>query len=641
MKTTKITPFLLGTLCASASSIEPAAFDSGGKLTHLIHQGESVPIRAGWHAFFEGDLDVSLQPHDQTSPISRNYLDMKWTGTANFPNGRTIDFEIEWNPTESATSFQSTLHHTPPGWHLLIVDSVDFVIDLPRERFAGGTLEPGSQTLPGIKPHNPALLDAETDQIRLVDAEGNWTFTFTLPEARQVILSDEWLVDGWGRDERFFRIRIPVETGLWEDGVEHSLAGSLSISGTPAPKPVALTIDPEAIRYAFDGYGGNFCWGWSDGTEITDFMIETLDMAWSRSELKLIPWDLERPYPGEELREDFERIQRIQDMGIPWIISGWRVPERFYEDPNRRLPGTFRRQLNPAMWPELLDLIGSYLMYLKDNYGAEPDMISFNEPDLGVYVAFTAEGLRDATKKIGAHMEKLGLKTKILLGETANPRDQHQYLLPTIRDPEAMQYVQAISFHSWFGATPDQYRKWAELSRWIDKPILIGEAGFDPGSYRNRNYDSFQNGLAESRENMRILKYAEPAASLFWQFTDDYALARKDAEGNVIPTGRYWLMKHYTNLTPMHSHAVETSSDQDDVYIAAFRKDGERVVHVLNLGAERDATLSGFASGQWQRVVTTEDNGFADGASLRSSGTDATLSTRLPARSLTTFILSQ
>jgi len=148
-----------------------------------------------------------------------------------------------------------------------------------------------------------------------------------------------------------------------------------------------------------------------------------MKIAWSRHELKAIFWDLQRDKPSPMLTGDFERIARIQKQGTPWIISLWRLPERFYVDPNQRPMGTFGRQITGERWPEFLDLIGSYLLHLKTHYGAEPDLFSFNEPDLGVSIGLTPEGQREAVKRIGAHLRKLGLKTKMLLGDTANPRD--------------------------------------------------------------------------------------------------------------------------------------------------------------------------------------------------------------------------
>ena len=59
-----------------------------------------------------------------------------------------------------------------------------------------------------------------------------------------------------------------------------------------------------------------------------------------------------------------------------------------------------------------------------------------------------------------------------------------------------------------------------------------------------------------------LLIYARPQGAQFWQFTNDYALAREGPNGAVEPTARFWLMKHFTDLTPAPSDALGARSDQ-------------------------------------------------------------------------------
>ncbi|MGC4106203.1 MAG: hypothetical protein QM753_07585 [Thermomicrobiales bacterium] len=110
-----------------------------------------------------------------------------------------------------------------------------------------------------------------------------------------------------------------------------------------------------------------------------------------------------------------------------------------------------RAQIAPDKWEELAECIGSYLVYAKQKYGVEPDMFSFNEPDWGVMLELTPEEQRDVIKLLGKQFVKLGLKTKLLLADVTNPRGTAKYAEPTVADPEAMQYVAAIAFHSWGG----------------------------------------------------------------------------------------------------------------------------------------------------------------------------------------------
>jgi len=244
-----------------------------------------------------------------------------------------------------------------------------------------------------------------------------------------------------------------------------------------------------------------------------------------------VQWDRERSgEPGLELKRDFELMQRIQKTGIPWILSVWRLPEHFYADPNQKPTGTFGRQIPAAKWPEFLDLLGSYLEYAKKHYGAEPTLFSFNEPDLGVDLGFSAETHRDAIKRIGAYFAAKGIKTKLLLGDTANPRGSHVYTLPTAADRDAMQYVGAISFHSWGNGTAQQYRDWNAVAKWLQLPLVVGEAGSDPGFYRNEAFDSYSYGLRDAEQYQHLLRDAQPNAIIYWEYTEDYGLVRVNAD---------------------------------------------------------------------------------------------------------------
>ena len=48
------------------------------------------------------------------------------------------------------------------------------------------------------------------------------------------------------------------------------------------------------------------------------------------------------------------------------------------------------RPLNPEKWDAICKSIGAYIIYLKNNYGAEPVLFSFNESEMGIDVRQTA-----------------------------------------------------------------------------------------------------------------------------------------------------------------------------------------------------------------------------------------------------------
>lgn len=615
---------------------ERATFNSAGALTSLITDGMQLPLTGELVVTFDGGVRQTLQPADQRSPITREGEALHWKGVAIFPNGGQAQFDAAWAvaPTGTVSVDATALSGAPalPGapahrWPLQ-VRTVEYDIDLPRATFKGWSYGGQGATLPAVHPANPEFYRAKTDRIQFVDPARNRTLTLVLDQARDLSVTDLW--EG---DTRAYRIRIRLGGGEWAPGDALKLGLEFSFTGRGSAPDAHVTVDPADRRYPFAGFGGDYCF--DTRTPAADYMLDHVRNAWARLEFKAQAWERERGHPGPELVRDFELMQRMQQRHIPWILSLWRLPEHFYTDPNQKPFGTFGRRIAPDRWPEFLDLLGSYLVYLKTHYGAEPDLFSFNEPDLGVSIGFTPEQHRDAIVRIGAYLKSLGLKTRMLLGDTANPRGTHHYVLATAADPEAMRYVGAISFHSWGGGTPEQYRAWADVARWLRLPLIVAEAGVDPGAYRNHAYDSYSYGLEEAAQFQQLLRYARPEALVYWEFTEDYGLVHVRPDKSIGETGRYWLLRQFANLTPPNAEALGCASDRSDVLVSAFSGgDGRMVVHVLNLGPSRDLVLSGLPTGAvWSSETTTELEG-----GRKQAAVDVAAPVHLAARSLTTFV---
>jgi O-glycosyl hydrolase len=627
-------------LCTGAACLaaERATYDSAGRLTSLISNGVELPVHGEFRVRFTGAPGVSAQPNDQRSPITREGLDQRWEGTVAFPNGSQAQLAVAWNESDSGVALQgSVTSRSPfPGRAAfrfpLDVESVDYVIDLPRASFAGWHMEPSGAPFPETKPADPGFYSETTTGVSFADAQGNWRLSVALDQPRPVTVSDVW--DSSGRS---YRVRIGLLSGPWMTGDALKLGLTLKLAGVPGPAVAKLSVDPAANLYPFDGFGGNY--RLYVDTPVVDYTLKNLRLTWARFEFKAVAWDHDRRTagPSPQLTRDFELMQRVQKMGVPWIISLWFLPERFYTDPNQKPFGAFARQVAPDRWPEFLDLLGSYLVYLKEHYGAEPDLFSFNESDLGVNVGFTAEAHRDEIKRVGAHLASLGLRTRMLLGDTANPRDSHKFVLAAAADPEAMRYVGAVSVHSWGGGTPEQYGAWGDVGEWLHLPLLVAEAGVDPGAYKNRMYDSFAYGLREAGQFQDLLRYARPRALIYWQFTEDYGLVHVGAGGAIEPTPRFWLMKQFVNLSPSKSEVVRTSSDRPGVQVSAFARKDALVIHVLNTGPDCEALLSGPPPGPWLTVTTTESSGYQE-AHVKFDEGSAAQKLHLPARSLTTLV---
>lgn len=615
---------LLFCIPAAVFGVERATYDSAGALTSVILNGTELPLHGGLFAQFSGGLKANVQPHDQRSPITREGSKLSWKGTATFPNTSKAEFTADWTENDTALVLETTAVN--PGEFPLDLTSLDYVIDLPRADFVGGAIREPATTFPNTIPADPAFYRQTTDHLSFENSQQTWKLTLNFDQPRPVKIIDHW--DNTGR---FYRIQISLHEGALPQKTPVSFRLTLTPEARPKPEAAHLQVDLSQPRYTFDGFGGNYCF--NTQTPTVEYTLEHLSPAWARLEFKAFFWDHERDQPGPQLKRDFELMQRVQRAGIPWVLSLWRLPERFYIDPNQQPFSRFGRTIAPDRWPEFLDLLTTYLAYLKGNYGAEPDYFSFNEPDLGVSIGFTAETHREMIKRIGGRLAAAGMKTKMLLGDTANPRDTHLYVLPTAGDAEAMKYVGAVSFHSWGNGTAAQYRSWGEVGQWLARPLIVGEAGTDPGSYRNRVFDSYSYGLKEALQYQELLREAQPTAILYWQYTDDYGLIHKGAGDAIEPTARFWLMKQFVEFTPRKSRVVTSTSDQKDVAISAFSKDDKVTVHLLNLGSERDVTLTGLPAGTWTLVTTIETAGLKPQELPKTPG-----QLHLPARSLVSLV---
>jgi O-glycosyl hydrolase len=442
-------------------------------------------------------------------------------------------------------------------------------------------------------------------------------------------------------------------------GKSASLQVSLGLSSQPVTGQTVLTLHPAQKRYELEGFGGNYCFGIE--SPVATYTLRNLRSVWARSEMLLREWEPEndnasasqvnweyfkaQDKPGSKLRRRFLFDQQIQKQGLRQVVSIWQLPNWLYTDPARQTDDHGRR-LAPDKWAELLESIGSYLLHAKRAYGVEPDLFSFNEADLGVYVQFSAEEQRDMIKRVGTILQKLGLKTKLLVADSHSPRDTSLYALPTADDPQALSFAGGLSFHSWGGASAAQYKAWADLAGRLRLPLIVAEAGLDPEVWRTGMFDTYPYGLSEARMYQELLLHARPQAILYWEYTSDYRLVREKNAGaakepELTPTARFWFLKHFSDLTPPKAAALTTGSSQSDVLLTAFAGSGKDAsaltLHILNTGAARQAAIFGVPV----TVTTLRAVLTSDGQSFQELPPVAVIKVPLvvdlPARSLLTL----
>lgn len=597
-------------LAAVALPLTAQIFDSAGRLTHLVYDGDELAVRTSLAATLRGRAKVA---YISASAVSRDSASpSRWTGVFEPETGMRAGFEQ--NVSEGPGKAEIAVQVSPePGFQ---VDAVYFVIRVPWEAFAGGTAL--NTTLPAIKPAEAEVTHSVARQVRLENAARTLALTVNLDRESPVAIRDEWDESGHSYS-------------LWIEIAGGALKTAVSIAGKGNHAPAALAIDTAHRRYRFDGFGGNYCFEIESPT--TDYTLKNLKVRWARVEMTLLGWSPENDKPGSRLRHELELAQRIQKLGIPYIISIWQVPGWAVEHPEIT-PFRENHRIALTRWDELAETITSYLLYAKRAYGVEPTLFSFNEANIGINVLFTPEEHRDVLKSLGRRFAAAGLKTRLLLGDASPGAGNHPWVLAAANDPAVRPLIGAVAFHSWDGATPEQYKAWGDVADWLGLPLLVTELGVDPFAWRGAVYNSYDYGLREVRMYQELLLHARPRATMQWEFTADYGLV--DQKGpELTPTARFWLVKHFTDLTPQDSEAIGSSSDVAGVLVTAFARGSDYAVHVANFGASRPATLRGLPAGAVRAVLSTEGEPFRDLPLARVM--DGVVKLDLPARSLLTL----
>ncbi len=609
MPSTEVTNMrrILGALLLCACCLTGAqrfAVDSGGQLIALYDSGEQLNVRSSIAAKIYQTATVEVSVADANGRVV-----LKTTAAA---DARLAGL---------ATRFE-----------------------VPRDAFESGRATLGERTasLGRTRAAGKAVLSGMAASVTFNGADGS-TLSFEWGEARESTITDEWTRRG-----RVWALEITMLPAPREIGIVYRAIADM--------KPAQVKVDMTKTTFRFDGFGGNYCF--NPNSPVTDYTLNNLKPAWGRTEMALDFWEPEndnadsgtmnweyfkqRDTQGSKIRAEFEMMRKLQQRGIPYVSSIWWLPEWMYTDPDKQPRSQHRRKVAPTQWAEMLESIGSYLLYAKQNYGAEPDLFSFNEANIGVYVLFDPEEHREALKSIGAYLKKLGLKTKMLLADATGPNGTYTYALAAANDAEALSYCGAISFHSWGGAPPEMYKLWGDVAEWVNLPLLVAEVGVDASAHQRRTYDSYEYGLREVRMYQELLTYARPQGLLYWEFTPDYSLVRynRQAEGPeaITPTERFAFVKHYTNLTPQPADAVSVVSDNAKVLVTAFKAPGSEKgvsVHVSNHGPAREATLTGLPDGRYRMITTRQGVLLQETAPVTAKS--GSVKIMLPERGLTTL----
>jgi O-glycosyl hydrolase len=431
---------------------------------------------------------------------------------------------------------------------------------------------------------------------------------------------------------------------------------TITTSGDIDKAAVNLAINTAKPGRAFDGLGGNFrLQNPKADPQVIDYCLQNMRVAYSRVEM---PWRFWQPNKDVDptaaadsgklspaVAKAMQMAHRLDSLHIPIILSAWFPPDWAVTGKVNFGPvnGVWGNPLNKNNMDAIYKSIADYLIYLKNKYGVQVKLFSFNESDLGINIRLTAQDHDDFIKGCGAYFAAHDLKTKMLLGDNSDATT-FKFIYPAMNDPEAKPYIGAISFHSWRGFETATLQKWARAATLMNIPLLVGEGSIDaaawgyPDIFQEQTY-----ALKEITLYTRLLAICQPESILQWQLTSDYSpLIGGGIFGNnepLHPGQRFWNLKQLST-TPKGLFAMPITCDRPNIICAALgdNKKGVYTIHLVNNGAVRKVTLSGLPGNvkQLQVYTTSRELNMQDEGMVKVKDGQAMF--KLPATSYTTLI---
>lgn len=441
-----------------------------------------------------------------------------------------------------------------------------------------------------------------TSGVKIISPKKQAQFDFGKPVTIKTIERDQ-----------FRHVYIPVHTGSFANGQTDEITFTIKASGIIDKLPVTVTIDPSKQGRIFAGFGGNFRLQNSrNDPQVVDYCLNNMRVAYSRVEM---PWRLWQPDENSNpldsakagkldphVKESMEMAQRLSKLNIPVILSAWFPPQwavtgklQLRKQPHEE----WGNPLNQDKAQQIYKSIADYVQYLKDAYGVEIKLFSFNESDLGINVRQTGEAHAKLIKELGAYFQSRGLQTKMLLGDNSDATS-YSFIYPAMNDAAARPYIGAISFHSWRGWDDSILQKWADAATKMNLPLLVGEGSIDAAAW---NYpEIFEEqiyALEEINLYVRLLNICQPLSILQWQLTSDYSpLKGGGIFGNddaLQPTQRFWNLKQLASIPP-NVAAVPVTVSKKDITCAAQTNTDKNVyvIHFVNNNAARMINIKGL-----------------------------------------------
>jgi hypothetical protein len=541
-------------------------------------------------------------------------------------------------------------------------------LDLPSSFYSGGSVQLVNPVRPA--PAKVSLAPGAKDQNEYVRGMARG-LRFTSPRRQLEVMFAEptevVIRDDRSQKDPTFQVYLGVLSGKAAEKQVAKKSLSLKVSGEIDKAPAEIAVESSRPGPAYAGLGGNFrLQNPKTDPQVIQYNLDNMRVVFARVEMPWRTWHptenvdpLEAARAGkvpQAVAQAMDMARRLTRLGMPVIVSAWFPPAWAGIGNGNRVAaagrgagggggprGTF---LNPAKMDQIKQSLASYLIFLKEKYGVEAVAFSFNESDIGIDVRQTDREHAELIKTLGRHFASRGLATKLLVGDTGDARPV-DFINAAMRDPEAVKYIYAVSFHAWRACTDENLKIWSANARTLNVPLLVGEGSTDAAAYRYPQIFLEQSfALREIELYTKILAVGQPMSIIQWQLTADYSLlvggGVYNDSGPLRPTQRFWNLKQLAS-SPPNTFYLPVKCDRPGLTCTAFGDiaGGNYAVHVVNTGASRPTTLTGLPAEVKQlRVwVTDTKRGMEEGARIPVTGGKAQFT--LDQTSYTTLISAQ
>lgn len=389
-------------------------------------------------------------------------------------------------------------------------------------------------------------------------------------------------------------------------------------SSTP-PQPV-VKIFPKKKKQKIISIGGNYCqanykedaWDMVGQKTLVDFKPSHVRVA-IPLQFKGVDYTI---YKGKRILKQATVISLVKAMRrmkerygvVSFTLSVWRVADELVENPE----AYNKRRIKPAAYSEVIDMVEAFLLEIK-KHGIDVDYFSFNESNGGYMTLFTEEETIAFFKLAGPRFKQAGLKTKFLWGDTSSTKTTVDFAAAIAADPEIVQYLGPLSFHSWWSESlpNSEFERIAALAQKWNRPVWCTELGHDAVAHKTKDYAKNWNyAFRFAKISNRVFRYSGAEVSMFWTWQNNYEIMSADTQ-TKYPV--YYITKHHTEFWNNVQVVESQCSEKDILSLAGLNQDNKMVLQLVNLKNEPVSLhLEQIPETQARLITTTEANLWED-----------------------------